>query len=98
MSAPHVKRDETVVVIAGADKGRRGRVLEVDAKKQRVLVEGVNTRKKHRRRGQDNPRGGIEERDCPIHISNVMKAEVYDRRGGQSAEAETEPAPQEQGE
>lgn len=80
MASAHVKKDDTVVVIAGADKGKRGRVLDVDSKKGRVLIEGVNTRKKHIRRSEANPAGGIEDRDCPIHMSNVMQADAYDER------------------
>lgn len=98
MASPHVKKDDTVVVIAGADKGRRGRVLELDRKKNRVIVEGVNTRKKHLRRNQMNPQGGIEERDSPIHVSNVMKADIYDERVTQRSGATTDSQPQSKGE
>ncbi len=98
MASPHVKKDDTVVVIAGADKGRRGRVLELDRNKNRVIVEGVNTRKKHLRRNQTNPQGGIEDRDCPIHMSNVMKADVFDGRVAQRSGATTDSQPQSKGE
>lgn len=92
MASAHVKKDDTVVVIAGADKGKRGRVLELDRKKERVIVEGVNTRKKHLRRSANNPQGGIEDRDCPVHMSNVMKAEVFDERARRHGLAtDTEP-------
>jgi large subunit ribosomal protein L24 len=72
-----LKRDDSVVVIAGAEKGKTGRVLNVDRDNGRVLVEGVNRRKKTVRRSQDNPQGGIIERESPVHISNVMLEERY---------------------
>jgi large subunit ribosomal protein L24 len=76
----HVKKGQEVVVIAGDDKGRRGRVIAVFPKKQRVLVEGVAVVKRHMRKSQRHPQGGIVERESPIHISNVMLAEKYDAR------------------
>jgi large subunit ribosomal protein L24 len=76
----HVKRGEDVVVIAGADKGKRGRIISVLGKKERVIVEGVMMIKKHMRKSQQNPQGAIVEREGSVHISNVMKAEVYDAR------------------
>jgi len=81
MAKMHVKHDDVVVVISGADKGRQGTVLTVDRKKNRVIVEGINRRKHAVRRSQDNPRGGIEEREQPIHISNVMALAKYDASG-----------------
>jgi large subunit ribosomal protein L24 len=82
----HVKKDDVVVVIAGADKDKRGRVIQVLTKKQRVLVEGVRIQKKHTRKSQLHPQGAIIEREGPIHISNVMRAEDYDKRKGKPAE------------
>nr|WP_260706980.1 50S ribosomal protein L24 [Edaphobacter flagellatus] len=68
-----IKRNDTVEVIAGKDKGRRGRVLRVIADKQRVLVEHVMMVKKHvKPNPQRNIKGGIAEQESPIHISNVM--------------------------
>jgi large subunit ribosomal protein L24 len=67
-----IKKGDTVRVIAGNDKGREGRVLEVLPTKMRVLVEGVNIRKRHTRPTQTNPNGSIVERAMPIHYSNVM--------------------------
>ena len=67
----HVKKGDQVVVVAGADKGTRGEVLEVLAKKDRVIVDSVNIVKKHQKPTQDNP-GGIIEKPAPIHISNIM--------------------------
>ncbi len=67
-----VKKGDTVVVIAGKDKGKKGLVLNVDAKNNRVLVEGVNIVTKHNKQSATNPQGGITTKEAPIHISNVM--------------------------
>jgi large subunit ribosomal protein L24 len=72
----HVKRGDTVEVISGNHKGATGKVLQVVAKKQHVLIEGVRMIKKHTKRSQDTPQGAIIEREGPIHISNVKVAEV----------------------
>lgn len=67
-----IKRNDQVVVIAGKDKGKKGRVLRVIVDKQRVLVEGVGMIKKHMKPNpQRNQAGGILEQEAPIHISNV---------------------------
>ena len=68
-----IRSDDQVVVISGKDKGKTGRVLEVDPKKQRVYVEGLNIVKRHQRPrvGSSDP-GGVIEKPGPIHISNVM--------------------------
>lgn len=68
----HIRKNDTVMVITGKYKGRRGRVLRVYPKKERVLVEGVNMIKRHTRPTQTNQKGGIVEREAPIHVSNVM--------------------------
>ncbi len=68
----HVKKDDTVIVISGKDKGKKGRVLQAYPKEGRVLVEGVNLVKKHSRPSQANPQGGIITQEAPIHSSNVM--------------------------
>jgi large subunit ribosomal protein L24 len=73
-----VRRDDTVRIIAGKDKGKTGRVLRVDPKKQKVFVEGANIIKRHTRPRtlRDTQRsqevGGIVEKEGPIHVSNVM--------------------------
>ena len=67
----HVKVNDQVVVISGEHKNDSGKVLQVLPKKQQVLVEGVRMIKKHAKRTQDQPDGGIIEREGPIHISNV---------------------------
>ncbi len=66
-----IKTGDEVIVIAGKDKGMKGRVLKVYRDKDRVLVEHVNMIKKHVKPSTENPKGGIEEREAPIHISNV---------------------------
>lgn len=76
----HVKRDDEVVVITGKDKGKRGKVISVVTKKDRIFVEGVNVQKKHVRKNQQNPNGAILEREGPIHVSNVMGAAKFDVR------------------
>lgn len=67
----HVKKGDTIIVISGKDKGKKGRVLAAYPKKDRVLVEGVNLIKKHTRPSQSNPQGGIVTQEAPIHVSNV---------------------------
>ncbi|MAB76816.1 MAG: 50S ribosomal protein L24 [Verrucomicrobiales bacterium] len=67
----HVKKNDEVVVISGNHKGETGKVLQVFPEKEQVLVEGVRLIKKHARRTQDRPDGGIIEKEGPIHISNV---------------------------
>jgi len=87
MTRCHVKKNDQVVVIAGADKGKRGRVISVLAQKQRVIVEGVRMTKKHMRKSQQNPQGAIVDREGTIHISNVMKADKFDTRAAKHAPA-----------
>ena len=76
----HVKRNDEVVVIAGADKGKRGKIIAVSGKKERVIVEGVRMIKRHMRKSQQYPNGQIVEREGTIHISNVMKVADFDAR------------------
>jgi len=68
----HVRRGDTVAVLAGKERGKRGKVLAVLRDKNRVLVEHVNMVKKHQRPTQKLRQGGIIEREGPIHLSNVM--------------------------
>ena len=70
--ASRIKSGDLVQVIAGRDKGKRGRVLKVLRKSERVLVEGVNRVFKHRRPTQQNPKGERRQQDAPIHASHVM--------------------------
>jgi len=67
-----LRRDDQVMVIAGKDKGKTGRVLRIDPESDRVLVEGVNIVKKATRKKSQQDRGGIIEIEAPIHISNVQ--------------------------
>lgn len=67
-----LKKDDTIEVIAGKDKGKRGRLIKVLRDKNRVLVEGVNMVKKTQKRKSSNDRGGIIEVEAPLHSSNVM--------------------------
>jgi len=68
----HIKKGDTVVVIAGNDNGKQGKVLEVIRSKERAIVEGVNMIKKHTKPNAEHPQGGIIEREAPVHISNLM--------------------------
>jgi large subunit ribosomal protein L24 len=77
---PHpmrIRTDDTVVVISGKDRGRTGKVLRVDRKRERVYVEGVNMVKRHQRPNPARPNAqvGVIEREGPIHVSNVAIAE-----------------------
>lgn len=74
-----IKRDQEVVVISGAHKGKRGKVLSVQAG-DRILVEGVNLVTKFERKTQEQPEGGSSEKEVSIHYSNVMLAEKYDAK------------------
>jgi large subunit ribosomal protein L24 len=68
-----LRKDDTVVVISGKDKGKTGRILRVDVKKDRVFVEGLNIIKRHQRAQPGNPNAavGVIEKEGPIHVSNV---------------------------
>jgi large subunit ribosomal protein L24 len=67
----NIKKGDTVMVIAGDSKGQQGRVLMVDREKEKAMVEGVNVVSKHTRPTNKNPKGGIVEKEAPIHISNL---------------------------
>ncbi|MCL4714899.1 MAG: 50S ribosomal protein L24 [Hyphomonadaceae bacterium] len=69
--AARIRKDDTVIVIAGKDKGRSGRVLKVLPQEERVVVEGVNLAKRHTKPDVANPQGGIIAKEAPLHISNV---------------------------
>ena len=72
MSALKIKKGDTVKVIAGKDNGKEGKVLSVDVKNHKVLVEGINMVSKHMKPSQVNQNGGIIEKEAPLDISNVM--------------------------
>jgi large subunit ribosomal protein L24 len=87
MNRFHVKKGDEVVVIAGSEKGKRGKIIAVKTDKARVIVEGLRMIKKHMRKNQDNPQGAIIEREGTIHISNVMEAGKFDARASKRAAA-----------
>ena len=71
MSKLHIRKGDEVIVLAGDDKGRKGKVLKVLVAKQRALVEGVNMVSKSMKPSAKNPQGGIVKQEAPIHISNL---------------------------
>ena len=77
----HIKSGDQVIVIAGADKGKTGRVLRIITDKDRVVVEGINRVWKHVRPSQRNPQGGRIQKDAPIHISNVQPIDPTNGKG-----------------
>ena len=77
--AKSIKKGTEVVVISGEHKGSRGKILQVQTKQQRALVEGINLRKRHQKKTQDQE-AAIVEREAPIHLSNLMAATRYDER------------------
>ena len=80
--ANKIKKGDLVAVIAGKDKGKQGKVLEVITKDARVLVEGINKVKRHTKPSQKNPQGGILEKEAALHISNVMLVDPKTNKGG----------------
>ena len=85
-----VVKNDTVLVISGNYKGKRGKVLKVYPKEERVIVEGVNFIKRHTKATQKNPQGGIVEKEAPIHVSNLLvicpKCDSPTRIGGKVLE------------
>ncbi len=71
-----IKVNDNVVVLAGKDKGKTGRVMKTLRKKDRVVVEGINMIKKHQKTNNANENDGIFEMEAPIHVSNVKKVET----------------------
>ena len=67
-----ITKNDNVMIIAGNDRGKTGKVLKVFPKKNRVIVEGINIRKRHTKPSQTNPQGGILEKEAPINASNAM--------------------------
>lgn len=82
-----VKKGDTVVVIAGKDKGKKGLVLNVNPKTDKVVVEGINIITKHQKPSAQNQQGGIVEKEAPIHISNIMP---FDAEAGQGVRVKFE--------
>ncbi len=78
----HIKKGDEVYVISGPHRSRekKGKVIQVFTKKDRVIVEGFNMIKKHVRKSQEHPEGAILEREGTIHVSNVMRADRFEAR------------------
>lgn len=68
----HLRKGDQVSVLSGNERGATGKILGIDRAALRAVVEGVAIRKKHVRRSQDNPKGGVVEKETPIHISNLI--------------------------
>lgn len=88
----HIKKGDEVVVLAGAEKGKRGKIIAVSPKKNRAIVEGLKMIKRHTRKSQDHPQGAIIEREGTIHISNLMKVDRFDARAAKQEKAQPAPA------
>ena len=71
MSKLHIKKDDTVMVLTGEDKGKTGKVLKVLVEKNRAIVEGINIVSKSAKPSAKNPQGGIVKQEAPVHISNL---------------------------
>ncbi len=92
MQSFHIKRNDTVVVIAGSHRGKQGKVLQLLPAKSRAVVEGVALVKKHLKKSQENPQGKIAEREGSIHVSNLMllsRFEQSTKRAKKPAEAKS---------
>jgi large subunit ribosomal protein L24 len=83
----HIKRGDMVVVIAGAHKGKQGKVLELLVEQQRARVEGVALIKRHLKKSQEHPQGTIAEREGSIHVSNLMLLARWEQTKGAKKEA-----------
>ena len=68
----HIKKDDTVLVLTGKDKGKKGKVLKVMPKRNMAIVEGVNVQTKHRKPNNTMRQGAIEHKEGPVHVSNLM--------------------------
>ncbi len=75
----HIKKNDQVVVIAGSQKGKQGKVLEIRANQNRAVVEGVAMIKRHLKKSQENPQGKIAEREGTVHVSNLMLLSRYEQ-------------------
>jgi large subunit ribosomal protein L24 len=83
----HVKRGDDVVVIAGSQKGKSGKVIEILPAKDRVRVEGIAMMKRHMKKSEANPAGSIVEREGSVHVSNLQKKAVFDASKKRAAKA-----------
>ena len=68
----HVHREDTVLILAGKDRGKQGRVIRLFPKAEKALVEKINMVKRHTRPSQQLPQGGIVEKEAPVHVSNLQ--------------------------
>ena len=75
MSAAKIKKGDKVVVLSGKDKGKTGEVAKVLVKDSKVIVSGINVHARHRKPSQENPQGGIERKEAPMHVSKVAIAD-----------------------
>ena len=78
---PTIRRDDTVIVISGKDKGRTGRVMSVNWKRERILVEGINVVTRHTKPNPTNQKGGLIQTESPVHYSNVQLYNPTLKRG-----------------
>jgi large subunit ribosomal protein L24 len=76
----HIRKDDIVEIITGDDKGKRGRVLSVQRKKGKIVVEGINRVYKHMRPSRHNPQGGRLSKEMPVDLSNVLLVDPQDNR------------------
>ena len=81
-----IRKGDTVIVIAGDDKGKTGRVLSVDAEKNRLIIEKINFVKRHTKARGQGQQGGILEKEAPVNISNVM---LFDPKAGKGVRVGT---------
>ncbi len=81
MSINRIKKGDEVVAISGVNAGKTGKVLFVNSEQGRAIVEGINVKKKTVRRSQDNPQGGIMDREAPIALSNLMPYDPEAKKG-----------------
>ncbi len=79
--AARIKKGDTVVVLAGRDKGKSGKVLEVRPREDRAIVEGINLVSKHTKASMGDPQGGIKSKEAAIHLSNIALRDPHSGKG-----------------
>ncbi len=89
MPTCHVRKGDEVVVTSGSERGKRGKVINVQPGKNRLIIEGVKLIKRHMKKSAQHPEGTIVEREGAIHASNVIKAALYDARAASTAQKNT---------
>jgi len=80
MAKFHIKKGDTVMVMAGESKGQSGRIIRMIPKQHRAVVEGLNMVTKHQKPSASSPQGGIQEMEAPIHVSNLMIVDPKDNK------------------